>query len=71
MLCNAHDDMSNFSIRSKHQRCYIELARHRGLLGRASTPLSQSIDGTTKKYAARSCPWIFKSTNEYITTKRN
>ena len=22
MLCNAHDDMSNFSIRSKHQRCY-------------------------------------------------
>jgi len=23
MLCNAHDDMSNFSIRSKHQRCYI------------------------------------------------
>jgi hypothetical protein len=23
MLCNAHDDMSNFSIRSKNQRCYI------------------------------------------------
>ena len=22
MLCNTHDDMSNFSIRSKHQRCY-------------------------------------------------
>ena len=27
MLCNAHDDMSNFSIRSKHQRCYIHLHR--------------------------------------------
>ena len=26
MLCNAYDDMSNFSIRSKHQRCYIFLA---------------------------------------------
>ena len=23
MLCNAYDDMSNFSARSKHQRCYI------------------------------------------------
>ena len=23
MLCNAHDDMSSFSARSKHQRCYI------------------------------------------------
>ena len=22
MLCNAYDDMSNFSARSKHQRCY-------------------------------------------------
>ena len=22
MLCNAHDDMSSFSSRSKHQRCY-------------------------------------------------
>ena len=22
MLCNAHDDMSIFSARSKHQRCY-------------------------------------------------
>ena len=22
MFCNAHDDMSNSSIRSKHQRCY-------------------------------------------------
>ena len=24
MLCNAYDDMSNFSIRSKHQRCYTD-----------------------------------------------
>ena len=23
MLCNAYDDMSSFSARSKHQRCYI------------------------------------------------
>ena len=22
ILCNAYDDMSNFSARSKHQRCY-------------------------------------------------
>jgi hypothetical protein len=22
MLCNAYDDMSSFSARSKHQRCY-------------------------------------------------
>ena len=28
MLCNAHDDMSNFSIRSKHQRCYTHEAGH-------------------------------------------
>ena len=28
MLCNAHDDMSNFSIRSKHQRCYKELEQN-------------------------------------------
>ena len=26
MLCNAYDDMSNFSARSKHQRCYIDQA---------------------------------------------
>ena len=25
MLCNAYDDMSNFSARSKHQRCYTNL----------------------------------------------
>ena len=25
MLCNAYDDMSSFSARSKHQRCYIYL----------------------------------------------
>ena len=27
MLCNAYDDMSNFSARSKHQRCYIDLTK--------------------------------------------
>ena len=37
MLCNAHDDMSIFSARSKHQRCYIQqaifdkLVKHRHL----------------------------------------
>ena len=29
LLCNAYDDMSNFSARSKHQRCYTGPTRLR------------------------------------------
>ena len=47
-----------------------ELALRWGLLGQASTPLDQSIDGMAEKYTARSCPWIFKSRIEYIVIKK-
>ena len=41
MLCNAHDDMSIFSARSKHQRCY----RWHGLLPQIFCALSPCIEG--------------------------
>ena len=45
MICNAYDDMSNFSVRSKHQRCYRkdtqDLSHN---IGRWHLSKSKSID---------------------------
>ena len=61
---------SSSSLSSELSPPAPELARHWGLLGRASTPLSQSTNGTVEKYVVRSYPRIFKSMSEYITTKK-
>ena len=49
MLCNAHDDMSHFSIRSKQQRCYNATAEdpaHLSYYVRV-TPVKQGPAGST------------------------
>ena len=68
---DARSPLSSSSLSSELSPPAFELAQHWGLLGQASTTLDQSVDSTTEKYAAQSCPHIFKSMNDYITTKRN
>ena len=56
MLCNAHDDMSNFSIRSKHQRCYRVLLSVEGAVG---DPAKVSPRGYHESHSSQSLFQLF------------
>jgi hypothetical protein len=68
---NARMSSSSSSRSSKLSTPAFELARRWGLLGRESTPLGQSANGTTEKYTARSYPSIFRNTNEHISIDKD